>query len=80
MFDAELYRTKEEVEQWRRRDPIASLVAALRSYDLVTEADVARIEAAVAEEMDAAIAVAERGTLEPVADLLRDVYASREEP
>jgi pyruvate dehydrogenase E1 component alpha subunit len=74
MFDAQLYRTKEEVEQWRLRDPISTWIERLRAVDRLTEADVAALEREVCHEVDDAVAFAEAGTWEPVELLLRDVY------
>jgi len=39
MADPELYRTKAEVEEWRKRDPIAGFVAQLKQRDLLDEAE-----------------------------------------
>ena len=75
MFDPELYREKAEVEQWKRRGPIVTFLAKLRDAGLVADADVAALEAAVEQEIAAAVVFAENGTLEPVADLATDVYA-----
>jgi pyruvate dehydrogenase E1 component alpha subunit len=74
MFDAELYRDKSEVEQWKKRGPVVTFVAALREARLLDDAEVARLEAAVERELAAAVAFAEAGTFEDVADLTRDVY------
>jgi TPP-dependent pyruvate/acetoin dehydrogenase alpha subunit len=74
MYDAELYRTKEEVEQWKKRDPIATFEARLRSDGTLTDADCADIEARIANEIEEAVAFAESGPWEPVEDLTRDVY------
>jgi TPP-dependent pyruvate/acetoin dehydrogenase alpha subunit len=74
MFDAELYRDKAEVEQWKKRGPIVTFVAALREAGLLDDADLTRLEAAVERELAAAVAFAEAGTFEDVADLTRDVY------
>jgi pyruvate dehydrogenase E1 component alpha subunit len=74
MFDAELYRDKAEVEHWKQRGPIVTFAAGLRDAGLLDDADVARLEAAVESEIAAAVAFAEAGTLEDVADLARDVY------
>jgi TPP-dependent pyruvate/acetoin dehydrogenase alpha subunit len=75
--DPELYRTKEEVEQWKTRDPIALFAARLREWGLLSDADLTAIEAAVGREIEAAVAVAEAGPWEPVEDLLRDVSTPR---
>jgi len=77
MYDPELYRSKEEVERWKQRDPIATFVAASHETGLVTDDDIAEIEAEVAAEIDDAVAFAEAGTLEPVDDVTRFVYSER---
>jgi pyruvate dehydrogenase E1 component alpha subunit len=75
MFDPELYRNKAEVEGWRQRGPIVTFGAALRAAGVLDDAGETVLEAAVAAEVDAAVAFAEAGTFEPVADLMTDVYA-----
>jgi len=80
MYDPDLYRSKAEVEQWKKRDPIASFQARARQQGLLTEADVAAIETSVQREIDAAVAFAEAGTLEPAEHLLAHVYAPPEAP
>jgi pyruvate dehydrogenase E1 component alpha subunit len=72
--DPELYRAREEVERWKARDPIALFVAHLRERALVTDADLASVEAAAAAVVDDAVATAEAGPWEPVEDLTKDVY------
>jgi len=74
MFDAQLYRDRQEVEQWKERGPIVGLLDRLRGADLLTEAELEGIEATVRVEVDDAVAFAEAGTWEPVEDLCRDVY------
>jgi pyruvate dehydrogenase E1 component alpha subunit len=73
--DPELYRTKEEVAEWKQRDPIALYTARLQAAGVLGEADLALLEAAAAADVDAAVRVAEAGPWEPVEDLTRDVYA-----
>jgi pyruvate dehydrogenase E1 component alpha subunit len=75
MYDPERYRGKEEVDEWRKRDPIALLTRTLTDTGLLDEADTSAIEAEVAAEIDAAVAYAEAGTSEPVEDLTRFVYS-----
>jgi pyruvate dehydrogenase E1 component alpha subunit len=74
MFDAQLYRDKQEVETWKQRDPISGWIERMRAADQLTEADVAAIEVTVKAEVDDAVEFAEAGTWEPVELLLRDVY------
>jgi pyruvate dehydrogenase E1 component alpha subunit len=72
--DPELYRGKDEVEQWKARDPIALFTARLREWGFVADPDLAALETSVAADVDAAVAVAEAGPWEPVEDLTKDVY------
>ncbi len=76
MFDAELYREKREVESWKLRDPIASLSTLMKLGGALDDAGLSALESEVAAELDAAVAFAEAGTLEPVDELTRDVYAT----
>jgi len=75
MFDPELYRDKAEVEKWRKECPIRKLTDRLTARGELDAAALQAIEAEVAREIEQAIAFAEAGTLEPVEDLERDVYA-----
>jgi len=75
MYDPERYRAQSEVEDWKGRDPIPRLQADLVHADHLDAAAVAALEAEIAAEIDAAVAEAEAGTLEPVADLTRFVHS-----
>ena len=77
MFDAELYRAKSEVEDWKKRDPISTLSARLKSNGAITDADLELLEREVANEVAAAVNFAESGSWEPVQDLMRFVYSER---
>ncbi len=74
MYDAELYRSKEEVEEWKAQCPVTNFTRLLRGRGALSEADLAAVEYAVAKEIDEAVAFAEAGEWEPVEDLTRDVY------
>jgi pyruvate dehydrogenase E1 component alpha subunit len=76
MSDPELYRSKEEVAQWRGRDPISLFDAYLRGNGMLDDAELKTLETDVAKDVDWAVAEAEKGAWEPVSDLERDVYAS----
>ena len=75
-YDPELYRSKEEVERWKERDPIPALERVLRQAGLLRPEDLQAIEAAAAKEIEEAVAYAEASPWEPVEDLLRDVGAA----
>ena len=73
MFDPELYRSKDEVEEWRRRDPIPLLADRLRSEGALDDAALETLEREVAAEIEAAVAFAESSDWEPVESLTRYV-------
>jgi TPP-dependent pyruvate/acetoin dehydrogenase alpha subunit len=75
MYDAELYRSKEEVERWRKRGPLEIFPRQLRSWGLLDDTEWDALERGVAAEVDAAVAEAEAAAWEPVEDLERDVLA-----
>jgi pyruvate dehydrogenase E1 component alpha subunit len=75
MFDPDLYRSKAEVEAWKHRCPIEAFKTRAREAGLIADAEIAAIEADTAREIQDALAFAEAGTLEPVENLTRDVYA-----
>ncbi len=74
MFDAELYRDKSEVEAWKLRDPITTLITRLEQDGVLTEAVLNAIQTSVADEVDLAVRFAEAADWEPETDLLKDVY------
>jgi pyruvate dehydrogenase E1 component alpha subunit/2-oxoisovalerate dehydrogenase E1 component len=75
MYDAELYRSKEEVEKWKLRDPIRGWQQRLMERDWLTDSELTAIEANIAVQVQGAVAFAESGPWEPVEDLLKHVYA-----
>jgi TPP-dependent pyruvate/acetoin dehydrogenase alpha subunit len=77
MFDPELYREKGEVEAWKARDPIPAFAARLAADGVVDDEARAALDAEVAREVEAAVAFAEAGALEPVEDLARFVTSER---
>jgi pyruvate dehydrogenase E1 component alpha subunit len=79
MYDADRYRDKAEIAAWRRRDPIDAMVARLTAAGELTAGRLDELESAVRAEIDAAVAAADAGALEPVEELTRFVYAEREE-
>jgi pyruvate dehydrogenase E1 component alpha subunit len=77
MYDAELYRTKDEVAQWKQRDPITLFQQQLRAEGYLTDADLDKLETAIAAEIAEAVSFAESGSWEPLEDLTKDVYTPK---
>jgi TPP-dependent pyruvate/acetoin dehydrogenase alpha subunit len=77
MFDPELYREKQEVEEWKKRDPIVKFTELLQRQELLHTDDLAQMENEVADEITKAVDFAEAGSWEPIEELTRYVYSER---
>ena len=77
MFDAELYRNKAEVEQAKKRDPIALFTKYLKDKKLILDEEIEAIEMEVAATIQKAVDFAEASPWESVDDLTRFVYTER---
>jgi acetoin:2,6-dichlorophenolindophenol oxidoreductase subunit alpha len=73
--DRNRYRSKEEIEAWRARDPIVRFEAEILALGLATEARLAAIGTEVKEEMAEAAAKASASPWPAAADVMRDVYS-----
>ena len=78
MFDAELYRDKREVEEWKTRGPLHTFSARLKAEGKLSEEEFLALDRQVGAEVDRAVAFAEAGQWEPVEDLARDLYTNME--
>jgi pyruvate dehydrogenase E1 component alpha subunit len=76
MYDPERYRDKEEVAEWRHRDPITILIDRMVADGELEPDARSTIEAEVDAEIDAAVAFADASPVEDVADLTRHLYAA----
>jgi pyruvate dehydrogenase E1 component alpha subunit len=80
MYDPERYRGKDEVAEWRKRDPIEQLEARLRADDALDDALLATMAAEINADVDAACEAAEAAPVEPVEDLTRFVLTEEVRP
>jgi pyruvate dehydrogenase E1 component alpha subunit len=74
MADPEQYRTKEEVAQWRARDPIPAFGELLLAEDVIDDQQLALIDAEATERVDAAVEFAEASPFPAPDSLYDDVY------
>jgi pyruvate dehydrogenase E1 component alpha subunit len=74
MADPEQYRSKEEVAQWRARDPIPSFGDLLIGEGVIDEPQRAEIDAQAIERVDAAVAFADSSPFPAPESLYDDVY------
>lgn len=75
MFDAEKYRDKAEVADWRKRSPITRFQSWLLDNGLMHQEEVDAIEAEVEAQLRNAVAACEQAPWEPVGELTRHVTA-----
>ncbi len=68
------YRTKEEIEEHRKYDPIAMLEGRLIESKAITEAEIEEIQASVAKELDEAVQFATESPEPKTEDALEGVY------
>ncbi len=73
--DGQTYVPKEELEEWRRKDPIERCAAALVASAAVTAEEIAAIDRSVAEDVDREVEAAEKSPMPSPDDALRGVYA-----
>lgn len=72
--DRNRYRTRAEIAEWQTRDPIAAMARMLLDHKIVSEIEIAAIEADAARLIKDAIKFAAEGTAPRIEELTRDVY------
>jgi pyruvate dehydrogenase E1 component alpha subunit len=72
--DPQPYRTSEEVELWRARDPIPAFAAFLERNGIQSGEQAETVRREELDELDQAIAFAERSPEPEAASALRDTY------
>jgi len=80
MSDPQKYRTKEEVEEYKERDPIEHTLKVLTTHYNVTEAEVEVINERVRVEVEDSVTFAEESPWPSDDELLKDVYAQQDYP
>jgi TPP-dependent pyruvate/acetoin dehydrogenase alpha subunit len=70
------YRTKEEVAEWRKRDPIERFRAELLQKGILTEPGIEEIQYAITRELDEAVKFATESPEPPVESALEDIYCT----
>ena len=73
--DRNLYRTRDEIEAWRARDPIVRLCEELLAQARFSVNELAQIEAEAQAEIAAALEFAKVSAEPDASELTRDVYA-----
>jgi len=74
MADPEEYRSKQQVELWRKKDPINTLSIQLKTAGAIDDEQIAAVDALVTERVDAAVQFAEESPFPSEDSLYDDVY------
>ena len=80
MSDPAKYRTKEELEEYKQRDPIVQVLDTIRKNKYATEAEIEAMEAKVKEEIDACVEFAESSPYPDDEEVYRDIYVQQDYP
>jgi pyruvate dehydrogenase E1 component alpha subunit len=75
----EKYRTKEEVAEWRKRDPIGMVEHKLIENDVLDEDEIEEIKDEAKEQIDEAVEFAEESDEPSEEELYTDVYSGEDE-
>jgi TPP-dependent pyruvate/acetoin dehydrogenase alpha subunit len=79
MYDPELYRAKEEVAQWRSRDPLLLFENAVQGRGLLSKEELSSIATEVTRELEEAAAFADDAPYEPPEQLHRGLVSTAQE-
>jgi pyruvate dehydrogenase E1 component alpha subunit len=80
MSDPAKYRTKEELQQYKLRDPIEQVRKKLLDKKMASEDDLKEIEAGIKQQVEDAVKFAEESAYPPVEEAYKDVYAQEDYP
>ncbi|RZM07452.1 MAG: pyruvate dehydrogenase (acetyl-transferring) E1 component subunit alpha, partial [Pedobacter sp.] len=74
------YRTKEELEEYKEKDPIEHVLKVLKTQFSVAEADIEAINERVKTEVEESVTFAEESPWPSDDELLKDVYIQEDYP
>lgn len=80
MSDPQKYRTKEEVEEYKQRDPIEQVLATIKENNILTQEEIDAIIKKVKQKVDDAVKFAEESPWPDGMDAFKDVYIQEDYP
>ena len=80
MSDPQKYRTKEEVEEYKQRDPVEQVLGTIRDNAILTEEEIEAIIAKVKTQVTDAVKFAEESPWPDGMDAYKDVYMQEDYP
>jgi pyruvate dehydrogenase E1 component alpha subunit len=80
MSDPQKYRTREEVNEYKDRDPIEKVKATILDKKFATEEELKEIDKQVKDEVAECVTFSEESNWPPAEDAYTDVYADKDYP
>ncbi len=80
MSDPQKYRTKEEVEEYKQRDPMEQVLATIKENNILTEEEIEEIVKGVKQKVTDAVKFAEESPWPDGQDAFKDVYIQEDYP
>jgi pyruvate dehydrogenase E1 component alpha subunit len=80
MSDPMKYRTKEELESYKMRDPIEQVRKTILDNAIATEEEIAEIDKKIKEVVDESVRFAEESPYPPAEEAFKDVYVQQDYP
>ena len=80
MSDPGKYRTKEEVESYKERDPIQQVLNTIKKKKFATDAEIEAIDKMIKEEIDECVKFAEESPFPSDDALYEDIYTQKDYP
>lgn len=80
MSDPQKYRTKEEVAEWKMRDPIELTRHRILTNKVATEAELQEIDEKIKAQVEAAVKFAEESPYPDASEAFKDIYVDADYP
>lgn len=80
MSDPGKYRTKEEVEEYKKQDPIEQVLSTLKKNKWITEAEIEAIDEKIKAIVEESVRFAEESPYPDPSELYKDVYVQEDYP
>jgi pyruvate dehydrogenase E1 component alpha subunit len=80
MSDPQKYRTKEEVEEYKQKDPIETTLSTILKKKYATEAEIEAINERIQKEVDDCVTFAEESPYPDASELYTDNYVQSDYP
>jgi len=78
--DPQKYRTKEEVDEYKSKDPITIVLKTIKENNFATDEEIAAIDTRINNEVEACVKFAEESPFPADDEVLKDVYIDKDYP